>query len=44
VPFDIRQTDIGFSLGAAFVGGYGNAASFVLAKRIIGEIIGNLVV
>src|SRR6202789_4657233 len=31
------------SLGLAFVGGYGDAASFVLAKTFTGHVTGNLV-
>ena len=40
---NIRQTDIWLSLGLAFVGGYGDAASFVLAKTFTGHVTGNLV-
>lgn len=38
-----RQTDVWLSLGLAFVGGYGDAASFVLAKTFTGHVTGNLV-
>jgi uncharacterized membrane protein YoaK (UPF0700 family) len=34
---------MGLSLGLAFVGGYGDAASFVLAKTFTGHVTGNLV-
>jgi uncharacterized membrane protein YoaK (UPF0700 family) len=37
------QIDMWLSLGLAFVGGYGDAASFVLAKTFTGHVIGNLV-
>jgi uncharacterized membrane protein YoaK (UPF0700 family) len=40
---NIRQTDLWLSLGLAFVGGYGDAASFVLAKTFTGHVTGNLV-
>ncbi|MGB7729827.1 MAG: YoaK family protein [Candidatus Acidiferrum sp.] len=43
MPSNIRQTDTGLSLGLAFVGGYGDAASFVLAKTFTGHVTGNLV-
>jgi len=43
VPSDINQTGMGLSLGLAFVGGYGDAASFVLAKTFTGHVTGNLV-
>jgi Cu(I)/Ag(I) efflux system membrane protein CusA/SilA len=43
VPSSIRQTDAWFSFGLAFVGGYGDAASFVLAKTFTGHVTGNLV-
>ncbi len=39
----IRQTDLWLSFGLAFVGGYGDAASFVLAKTFTGHVTGNLV-
>jgi uncharacterized membrane protein YoaK (UPF0700 family) len=37
------QTDALLSFGLAFVGGYGDAASFVLAKTFTGHVTGNLV-
>jgi uncharacterized membrane protein YoaK (UPF0700 family) len=37
------QTDTWLSFGLAFVGGYGDAASFVLAKTFTGHVTGNLV-
>jgi uncharacterized membrane protein YoaK (UPF0700 family) len=37
------QTDMWLSLGLAFVGGYGDAAGFVLAKTFTGHVTGNLV-
>jgi uncharacterized membrane protein YoaK (UPF0700 family) len=40
---NIRQTDAWLSFGLAFVGGYGDAASFVLAKTFTGHVTGNLV-
>jgi uncharacterized membrane protein YoaK (UPF0700 family) len=40
---NISQTDVWLSLGLAFVGGYGDAASFVLAKTFTGHVTGNLV-
>jgi|HubBroStandDraft_5_1064220.scaffolds.fasta_scaffold08227_2 uncharacterized membrane protein YoaK (UPF0700 family) len=43
VPTNIRQTDVWLSFGLAFVGGYGDAASFVLAKTFTGHVTGNLV-
>jgi uncharacterized membrane protein YoaK (UPF0700 family) len=43
VPSNIRQTDTWLALGLAFVGGYGDAASFVLAKTFTGHVTGNLV-
>jgi len=43
VPSNIRQTDTWLSFGLAFVGGYGDAASFVLAKTFTGHVTGNLV-
>jgi hypothetical protein len=39
----LRQADTWFSFGLAFVGGYGDAASFVLAKTFTGHVTGNLV-
>jgi uncharacterized membrane protein YoaK (UPF0700 family) len=43
VPSPIRQTDAWLSFGLAFVGGYVDAASFVLAKTFTGHVTGNLV-
>jgi uncharacterized membrane protein YoaK (UPF0700 family) len=40
---NISQTDAVLSFGLAFVGGYGDAASFVLAKTFTGHVTGNLV-
>jgi uncharacterized membrane protein YoaK (UPF0700 family) len=40
---NIRQPDTRLSLGLAFVGGYCDAASFVLAKTFTGHVTGNLV-
>lgn len=40
---NIRQTDKWVSIGLAFVGGYSDAASFVLAKTFTGHVTGNLV-
>ncbi len=40
---NIRQTDAWLSFGLAFVGGYGDAASFILAKTFTGHVTGNLV-
>ena len=40
---NIRQADAWLSFGLAFVGGYGDAASFVLAKTFTGHVTGNLV-
>jgi uncharacterized membrane protein YoaK (UPF0700 family) len=40
---NIRQPDTWLSLGLAFIGGYGDAASFVLAKTFTGHVTGNLV-
>jgi uncharacterized membrane protein YoaK (UPF0700 family) len=40
---NIRQTDTWLSFGLAFVGGYCDAASFVLAKTFTGHVTGNLV-
>ncbi|HXN20134.1 MAG TPA: YoaK family protein [Candidatus Binatus sp.] len=40
---DARQTDAALSFGLAFVGGYGDAASYVLAKTFTGHVTGNLV-
>jgi uncharacterized membrane protein YoaK (UPF0700 family) len=38
-----RRIDTSLSLGLAFVGGYGDAAGFVLAKAFTGHVTGNLV-
>jgi uncharacterized membrane protein YoaK (UPF0700 family) len=43
VPTDVRQPDAALSFGLAFVGGYGDAASFVLAKAFTGAVTGNFV-
>jgi uncharacterized membrane protein YoaK (UPF0700 family) len=43
VPTNIRQTEVRLSFGLAFVGGYGDAASFVLVKTFTGHVTGNLV-
>jgi uncharacterized membrane protein YoaK (UPF0700 family) len=43
VPTNIRLTDTWLFLGLAFVGGYGDAAGFVLAKTFTGHVTGNLV-
>jgi len=43
VPWEINQTGMLMSLGLAFVGGYGDAASFILAKTFTGHVTGNLV-
>jgi uncharacterized membrane protein YoaK (UPF0700 family) len=43
VPSNIRQADAWLSFGLAFVGGYGDAASLVLAKTFTGHVTGNLV-
>ena len=40
---NVSRTDMWLSLGLAFVGGYGDAASFVLAKTFTGHVTGNLV-
>jgi uncharacterized membrane protein YoaK (UPF0700 family) len=40
---DIRRTDTWLSVGLAFVGGYGDAASFILAKTFTGHVSGNVV-
>jgi uncharacterized membrane protein YoaK (UPF0700 family) len=40
---NLRQTDAWLSFGLAFIGGYGDAASFVLAKTFTGHVTGNLV-
>jgi uncharacterized membrane protein YoaK (UPF0700 family) len=38
VTSNIRQTDTWLSLGLTFVGGYGDAAGFVLAKTFTGHV------
>jgi uncharacterized membrane protein YoaK (UPF0700 family) len=38
-----RPVDVWLSFGLAFVGGYGDAAGFVLAKTFTGHVTGNLV-
>jgi uncharacterized membrane protein YoaK (UPF0700 family) len=43
VPSNIRDTDMLLSFALAFVGGYGDAASFVLARTFTGHVTGNLV-
>jgi len=43
VPTNILLSDAWLSFGLAFVGGYGDAASFVLAKTFTGHVTGNLV-
>jgi uncharacterized membrane protein YoaK (UPF0700 family) len=43
VTSNFRHTDTWLSLGLAFVGGYGDAASFVLARTFTGHVTGNLV-
>ena len=43
MPTNIGQTDKWLSLGLAFVGGYGDAASFVVAQTFTGHVTGNLV-
>jgi uncharacterized membrane protein YoaK (UPF0700 family) len=43
VPTNIRVTDMWLSFGLAFIGGYGDAAGFVLAKTFTGHVTGNLV-
>jgi uncharacterized membrane protein YoaK (UPF0700 family) len=40
---NFSQTDMWLSFGLAFVGGYGDAAGFVLAKTFTGHVTGNLV-
>ena len=40
---NFSRTDMWLSLGLAFVGGYGDAAGFVLAKTFTGHVTGNLV-
>lgn len=43
MPTNIRLTDTWLSFGLAFVGGYCDAAGFVLAKTFTGHVTGNLV-
>src|ERR1700684_4466124 len=43
LPTNIRLTDTWLSFGLAFVGGYGDAAGFVLTKTFTGHVTGNLV-
>jgi uncharacterized membrane protein YoaK (UPF0700 family) len=43
VVSNINQTDTALSYSLAFVGGYGDAASFVLARTFTGHVTGNLV-
>ena len=43
MPFNVCQTDAWLSFRLDFVGGYGDAASFVLAKTFTGHVTGNLV-
>ena len=43
MPANIRLSDTWLSLGLAFVGGYGDAAGFVLVKTFTGHVTGNLV-
>ena len=43
MPSNNPQADTWLSLGLAFVGGYGDAAGFVLAKTFTGHVTGNLV-
>jgi len=43
VPSNIRQPDRWLSFALAFVGGYGDASSFVLARTFTGHVTGNLV-
>src|SRR5271169_3269648 len=43
VPTNIRLSDTWLSFGLAFVGGYGDAAGFVLARTFTGHVTGNLV-
>ena len=43
MPTNIRLTDTWLSFGLAFVGGYGDAAGFVLAKTFTGHVTGSLV-
>ena len=43
MPTNIGLADTWLSLGLAFIGGYGDAAGFVLAKTFTGHVTGNLV-
>ena len=43
MPSNINQTAMWLSLGLTFVGGYGDAASFVLARTFTGHVTGNFV-
>lgn len=43
MPTNIRQVDAWLSFGLAFVGGFCDAASFLLAKTFTGHVTGNLV-
>ena len=43
VTTGVRQTDAWLAFGLAFVGGYSDAASFVLATTFTGHVTGNLV-
>jgi uncharacterized membrane protein YoaK (UPF0700 family) len=43
MPMNPAQPDRWLSFGLAFVGGYGDAASFILAKTFTGHVTGNLV-
>jgi uncharacterized membrane protein YoaK (UPF0700 family) len=43
VPANFRVIDAWLCFGLAFIGGYGDAASFVLAKTFTGHVTGNLV-
>ena len=43
MPTNVRPTDAWLSFGLAFVGGYCDAAGFVLARAFTGHVTGNLV-
>ena len=43
MPSNVCQTEAWLSFRVDFVGGYGDAASFVLAKTFTGHVTGNLV-
>lgn len=43
MPSNVCQTDAWLSFRLDFVGGYGDAAIFVLAKTFTGHVTGNLV-